>query len=207
MVKDSHYNGVRDKPRPVLYFALFQNDWRRDVSFEIRHRPTAALMADVRREIEAADSNLPLFRIKTLRMQTQESQLKERLLATLSSVFGGLAMLLACLGLYGLMAYAVARRTSEIGVRLALGAQRSNVIAMVLRETLLLALAGIAAGIPLAIWMAGYVKTLLLRSESFRSAHDRHRSRDTRGSRGAGRVLAGAPRRRGSIRWWRLRYE
>jgi ABC-type antimicrobial peptide transport system permease subunit len=87
--------------------------------------------------------------------------LKERLLATLSSFFGALALLLACVGLYGLMAYAVARRTPEIGIRLALGARRDSIMWLVLRETIGLTLAGVALGIPLALWAARYVKSVL----------------------------------------------
>jgi len=165
VVKDAHYNGARDKPRPVLYQPLFQGNLGGDISIEIRHRANAAILTAVRQELAAVDRNLPIFRVKTLRTAAADSLLRERLLATLSSVFGGLALLLACLGLYGLMAYAVARRTSEIGIRLALGAGRGNVIKMVLRETMLLAGAGIALGVPLAIWMAGFVKTLLYQVE------------------------------------------
>jgi ABC-type antimicrobial peptide transport system permease subunit len=84
----------------------------------------------------------------------------------LSSFFGILALVLACLGLYGLMAYAVVRRTNEIGVRMALGAQRGHVMWLVLRETLWLALAGIAAGIPLALWAAKFAKALLFGVET-----------------------------------------
>jgi ABC-type antimicrobial peptide transport system permease subunit len=79
----------------------------------------------------------------------------------LSSFFGALALLLACLGLYGLMAYAVARRAGEIGIRMALGARRAHIMWMVLREVFGLTLAGIAAGIPLAIWAARYAQSLL----------------------------------------------
>jgi ABC-type antimicrobial peptide transport system permease subunit len=116
---------------------------------------------EVRREIASVDPNLPLFRAKTLVAQAEQSLIKERLLATVSSFFGALSLLLACIGLYGLMAYAVARRTTEIGVRLALGARRDQIMWLVLRETLWLALAGIAIGVPLALWTATYAKSLL----------------------------------------------
>src|SRR5262249_34251224 len=86
---------------------------------------------------------------------------RERLLAMLSTFFGALALLLACVGLYGLMAYAVARRTAEIGIRLALGARREHILRMVLREIAVLTIAGIAIGIPLALWGAKYAKSLL----------------------------------------------
>ena len=87
--------------------------------------------------------------------------MKERLLATLSSFFGALALLLTCVGLYGVMAYAVARRTAEIGIRLALGARRDRILWLVLGETLWLTLAGIAAGVPLALWAARYARSEL----------------------------------------------
>jgi predicted permease len=160
VVKDTHYNGVRDQPRPVLYMPLFQSD-NTDVSFEMRYRSGTGLTDEVRCEVASIDPSLPIFRVRTLRAQTEQSLLKERLLATLSAFFGGLALLLACLGLYGLMAYAVARRTGEIGIRIALGARRGNVVWMILRETLLLTLAGVACGIPVAMWTNGYAKSLL----------------------------------------------
>ena len=96
-----------------------------------------------------------------MREQSAQSLLRERLLATVSSFFGGLALLLACLGLYGLMAYAVARRAGEIGIRMALGARRDHILWLVLRETLWLTLAGIATGLPLALWAARYTQSLL----------------------------------------------
>ena len=169
VVKDSHYNGVRDQPRPVLYHPLFQRG--RDtghqefrwgfVSYELRYRTSANLVDEVRRAVAAVDRNLPIFRIKTLRAQAEESLLKERLLAMVSSFFGALAVLLACVGLYGLMAYAVARRTSEIGIRLALGARRDHILWLVLRETVWLTVAGVAVGAPAALWAATFAKSLL----------------------------------------------
>src|ERR1035437_11033218 len=105
-------------------------------------------------------SNLPLFRAKTLVAQAEQSLIKERLLATLSSCFGALSLQLACIGLYGLMPYAVARRITEIGIRLALGARCDQVMWLVLRETLSLALAGIAVGVPMALWTATSAKSL-----------------------------------------------
>jgi predicted permease len=170
VVKDSLYNGAHDHPHPVLYRSLFQAEGGMDpsmwvggggVSFELRHRIGAGLVDEVRRAVASVDRNLPIFRIKTLRAQTEDSLLRERLLATLSSSFGGLALLLACLGLYGLMAYAVARRTPEIGIRMALGAERSQIIWLVLRGTLGLVAAGILLGVPFSLWAARYAKALL----------------------------------------------
>jgi len=159
VVADTHYNGVRDMPRPVLYVPLAQAG-NTDVSFELRYRNGAGLVDAVRREVAAVDRNLPIFRIKTLRAQTEESLMKERLLAALSGFFAGLVLLLSCLGLYGVTAYAVSGRTAEIGIRMALGAQRRSVLWLVLRDVLVLALAGIACGIPVAVWISGYARAL-----------------------------------------------
>jgi len=171
VVKDSLYGGAREQPRPVLYHPLFQHGRDQEyrwgfVSFELRYRSAANLLDQARREIASVDRNLPAFRAKTLRQQSAQSLLRERLLATVSSFFGGLALLLACLGLYGLMAYAVARRAGEIGIRMALGARRDHILWLVLRETLWLTLAGIAAGLPLALWAVRYTKSLLFGIES-----------------------------------------
>ena len=166
VVKDSHYSGARDQPEPILYHPLFQHGRDQEyrwgfVSFELRYGSQSNLLNEVRREVAAVDPNLPVFHVRTLLAQAEQSMLKERLLATLSSFFGALALLLACVGLYGLMAYAVARRTPEIGIRLALGARRDSIMWLVLRETIGLTLAGVALGIPLALWAARYVKSVL----------------------------------------------
>jgi predicted permease len=166
VVKDSHYSGARDQPGPMIYHPLFQHGRDQEyrwgfVSFELRYGSGANLADEVRREVAAVDRNLAVFRARTLLAQGEQSMLKERLLAMLSSFFGALALLLACVGLYGLMAYAVARRTSEIGIRLALGARRDSIMWLVLGEALGLTLAGVAMGIPLALWAARYAKSVL----------------------------------------------
>ena len=150
----------------MLYRPLFQDGPDQEyrwgfVSFELRYGSFSNLINEVRREVASVDPNLAVFRAKTLVAQAEQSLMKERLLATLSSFFGVLALLLACVGLYGLMAYAVARRTAEIGIRVALGARRDHVMWLVLRETLWLTLAGIAAGVPLSLWAAGYARSVL----------------------------------------------
>jgi ABC-type antimicrobial peptide transport system permease subunit len=166
VVKDSYYGGARDQPGPALFYPLFQHGPAQEyrwgyVSFELRYSSQSSLLDQVRREVAAVDRGLPVFGVRTLLAQTEESMLTERLLATLSSVFGSLALLLACVGLYGLMAYAVARRTSEIGIRLALGARPRRILWLVLRETFALTLAGIAVGVPLALWAARYARSVL----------------------------------------------
>jgi predicted permease len=155
VVKDSRYGRVTDAPRSVLctpFFQLSLADVYFSTTFEVRYRGGLAVILDeVRRQIHSIDPNLPLFRVKTLEIQTRDSFVEERLIATLSTFFGLLAVLLACIGLYGTMAFGVARRTGEIGVRMALGARQRDVLWMVLRETLLVVAAGVAIGFPCAI--------------------------------------------------------
>jgi predicted permease len=164
LVKDSRVNGAREQPGPVLYYPLFQHGAEQEyrwgfVSFELRYGARSGLLGEARRAVASVDPNLPVFQARTLRAQAEQSLMKERLLATLSSFFGALALLLACVGLYGPMACAVARRTAEIGIRLALGARRGHIMWLVLSETLWLTLAGIAAGVFLALWAARYAKS------------------------------------------------
>ncbi len=110
-----------------------------------------ALIAAIRNEVRRLDPNLPVYDIKTFADQVDESIGRERMVALLSSFFGLFALLLAGLGLYGVMAYAVSRRTREIGIRMALGAQAGAVLWLALRETLLLVSIGLAIGLPAAL--------------------------------------------------------
>jgi predicted permease len=155
VVKDSRYGGVRDLPRAVLYMPFFQANLAEvpfSTTFEVRYSGgLSAVFDEVGRQMRAIDPNLPLFRVKTLELQTDDSFVKERLIARLSTFFGLLAVLLASIGLYGNTAYGVARRTGEIGVRLALGARQSDILWMVLSESLLLVAAGLAIGLPCAV--------------------------------------------------------
>ncbi len=149
VVQDAKYHDPRDTNRPAAYVPYFQVGNSGVMTFEIRTSmdPTS-IVPSLRREIEAVDSRLPIFGESTLIRQVNQSFVQERLVASLTSLFGLLALLLAAVGLYGLMAYSVTRRTSEIGVRVALGAQRGDISWMVLRETFLLVVIGLAIGIP-----------------------------------------------------------
>ncbi len=119
------------------------------------------MIAVVRNEVRALDKDLPLYNVKTFAGQRDESLAEERLVAALSGFFGSLALLLACIGLYGVMAYGVVRRTREIGIRMSLGAQRSRVLWMMFRETLLLVSVGIAIGLPAVLGAARLIRNQL----------------------------------------------
>jgi ABC-type antimicrobial peptide transport system permease subunit len=121
----------------------------------------ASLLAYIRRELTALDKNVPMVDVKTETQVISQVLFLDRTFAALSSAFGLLALLLACVGLYGTMAYAVARKTNEIGIRMALGAERGAILGMVLRETVTIVMAGIAVGAPAAWATSNLLKTRL----------------------------------------------
>jgi ABC-type antimicrobial peptide transport system permease subunit len=111
--------------------------------------------------VQAIDRRLPVYAVKSLGEQLDDSLVEERLVASLSEIFGLLALLLTCVGLYGLMAYTVNRRTGEIGIRMALGAKRAGIARMVLGETLLLLTCGLAIGVPVAVFASRLIASQL----------------------------------------------
>jgi len=122
--------------------------------------PGAVIQA-ARRAVLSFDPSIPIGSAKTMDMLLDDTLRQERLVAQLSTVFGGLALLLACLGLYGVLSYAVARRTNEIGIRMALGAERGAVARMILRETAVLIAIGLAVGVPASLACARFVESKL----------------------------------------------
>ena len=149
VVQDAKYNSLRRETSPVVYHPYVQDmDSMPHMHFEVRIAGDAtSLIPAVRQVVRYIDSRLPLFDVRTQTQQIDELLLQERLFAKLTGFFGALALILVCVGLYGVMSYAVARRTSEIGIRMALGAQRWNVLGMVMREVLFLVGIGVAMGI------------------------------------------------------------
>jgi ABC-type antimicrobial peptide transport system permease subunit len=126
-----------------------------------------ALASPVRRAVDSLDSRVPVLAVRTLEGQIGNTIGQERLFAFLCSVFAGLALVIAAVGLYGTLAYGVSRRTGEIGVRIALGARRGRVVAMILRESVAMIVAGVAIGLPF-VWFSGKVIGTFL----FRAAPD-----------------------------------
>ena len=151
VVGDAKYLSLREEMPPTAYLYALQGEELGDFFFEVRaaSNPTA-LVPQIRTLLRTVDSRLTPWNPKTLAEQVDQSLYQEKLVSTLSSFFRVLALVLACIGLYGIMAYAVARRTNEIGIRMALGAQRSRILQMVLREALLLAAICVVIGLPCA---------------------------------------------------------
>jgi predicted permease len=159
VVADALYEGPREGVRRQVFIPNWGNG---GVAFYVRAGlGSRSAYASLRNEVKKLDASMPIYELKTLGGQLDETLLTERLIALLSAGFGMLATLLAALGLYGVMAFVVARRTKELGVRMALGAQASSVIWLVMRDVLLLLVLGLAVGIPAAIGLGRFVATQL----------------------------------------------
>ena len=153
VVRDAKYESIREKPRGMFYLYNGQaqaTDGFSDPAVRAQGRPEA-LIGDIRAAIYAEDSNLAIAHVVTLREQVDGSLGEEMVLAKLAGFFGLVALLLASIGLYGVIAYSVARRTNEIGIRMALGAQPADLMRAVMRDTIVLVLIGFAAGLPAAL--------------------------------------------------------
>jgi len=153
VVQDARYISLREQPHPFVYLSLFQsNDAYHANVLAVRTVGDPIGMAGVlRQEVKAIAKNLPIENVKSLSQQVQETLIPERVVAMLASLFGLLALMLTCVGLYGLVAYGATRRVNEIGIRMALGARQQDVLWMVLKETLVVVLIGLSMGLPTAL--------------------------------------------------------
>ncbi len=162
VVRDTKYESMRDEIPIEVYQPYHQMEFVLGMYAYVRTaRQPQQTFASIRQIVNNFDPNLPVFQMKTIEAQMEESLITERLVATLSTGFGILATLLAAIGLYGVMAYMVAQRTREIGVRMALGAASGDVVWLVMKEVFLLAGIGIAVGLPAAWGLTRMVKSQL----------------------------------------------
>jgi len=146
----------------TAYVPLAQiHSLREDTTFEIRTATTPGALIPAVREAMASANKSASLGFSTLKQQADDSVAQQRLMAVLSGFFGGLALLLTAIGLYGVMAYVVTQRTHEIGIRMALGAQRRSIVRLVMRDAAIVLLAGIAAGLLGSVWIARLVRQFL----------------------------------------------
>lgn len=158
---DARFDEIRSPLPPTFYGAFTQARDLRNMTFELKTAASeSSILKSVREVIHSVDKDLPVFDIRKQTEQIDATLSHERLFAALASGFGLLALILAAVGIYGVMAYAVARRTSEIGVRLALGAQTAQVLRMILREAAFLA-AGFTIGILASVGLTRYIRGML----------------------------------------------
>jgi predicted permease len=161
VVRNVKYDSVRDDAPPTM-FVPYRQAGAGNAVFEVRTRgATAAVTGAVREAIRQVDQNLPMMDVSTQLEQVELRFQQEKLFARAYTLFGGVALLLAALGLFGLMSYNVARRTNEIGIRMALGARRQDVLSLVIRESMFLVAIGVVAGLSIALAAGRFVSTLL----------------------------------------------
>ena len=169
VARDTRFGDPRDtRPFPMVYFPLTQMTGTDRTASVIELRTSANpanSIADVRNAFAAIDPNLPILHLQTIHEQVDNMMTQDQLISSLTAIFASLALLLAAIGLYGVISYSVIRRQNEIGIRLALGAQTQSVLWLVLRESLLLLLIGLALGLPLTFACtrvaASFLKTQL----------------------------------------------
>jgi predicted lysophospholipase L1 biosynthesis ABC-type transport system permease subunit len=159
---DTRYANLRNAPPPQYFLPYVQQNQVGGITYEIRTRLNPdAIVPALRRAAQAVDSDLPLLNVRTEDEQIDEDTQQERLFVGLTSGFGLLALALAAVGIYGIMAYSVASRRNEIGIRLALGAQPGQVCGMILGESTWITAAGILAGMVAALGLTRMVQSML----------------------------------------------
>ena len=151
VVKDAKYESLREKPKSMAFYPYEQRAQFLG-NFIVRYAgDVRGIVPEVRQAFAQVNRNLPITEVRTLAEQVDDTLVGEKLIARLSSFFGLLALLLASIGIYGVLSYAVARRTSEVGLRMALGAPRSTVVWLIIRDVLALMAIGLAIGVPAAV--------------------------------------------------------
>jgi predicted permease len=162
VVRDFKHNDLRETPKPAVFSTYTNDESLSRLEFYVRgERDTAALGAQIRRLVQQMDAGLPVFDMQPVEIQVAESVEIDRLIAILSCAFGALATLLAAIGLYGVVAYTVSRRTAEIGIRVALGAVPGDVLWLVMKDVGTLVILGLAIGLPVALALGRLVESQL----------------------------------------------
>jgi len=161
VVKDAKYGDLMEHPKPMAYHVYTQESGYLNNLVVNYSGRLGGVIGEIRKAVKDANAQLPIVEAITMSEHVDRSLVQQKLIAKLSGVFGALALLLACLGLFGIMSYSVAKRTNEIGVRMALGAGRKDVLILVMRQGLMPVAVGIAIGIPAALWASRVVASLL----------------------------------------------
>lgn len=162
VVGDAHYGAMNDAPLPLVYASVLQHDSNMSPSFAVRTDGDPLLVASsIRSVLKQIDKDIPMARVMTMEDTVSNSIAQPRLETILLGLFGAVALILASVGIYGVLAYSVSQRTSEIGIRMALGASRSSVLGMVLSQGLRLAGIGMAIGFVLALGLTRLMASIL----------------------------------------------
>jgi len=164
IARNARYGALKGEYRDILYVPFNQGTYYpiEEMTFALRTSgDPLSYVKTVREIVRQADGRVPMTDVKTQAAQVDQMMSQEILFARLCTAFALLALLIACVGLYGTMSYTVARRTGEIGIRMALGAQPGNVVWMVLRQVMLLALAGLAIGVPVTLGTVKLIESFL----------------------------------------------
>jgi predicted permease len=162
VIKDFKYRNLREDIPVQAFVPYLGTRYIGEMTAYVRTTADPnQLMSAIRSKLHDMDSNIPIYAMRTTEVQINNSLSTERMIASLSAVFGFLATLLAVIGLYGVMAYTVAQRTREVGIRMALGAARGNVIWMVMREVLVLVAIGVTVGVSAALALTRIVQSQL----------------------------------------------
>lgn len=160
--KDTHYSNLRDEPPAQFFMPFVQQKEVGGMTYQVRTRmDPVSLVPALRRVVQSNDRDLPMIDVRTQREQIDATMQIERAFSALTSSFGVLALALACVGIYGIMAHSVANRRNEIGIRMALGAQPKQVRGMILRESTWLAAIGIVVGVGVALGLMRLIKSML----------------------------------------------
>ena len=161
VLRDAKYNSLRDPAPPTMYVPYLQARPGGSVIVVRTAAAPASVTSGVREAVRQVDSNLPMMDVSTQLEQVERRFAQEKIFAQAYTLFGALALLLAGIGLFGLMSYSVSRRTNEIGIRMALGARSQDVLGLVMRESMILVAVGIAIGMAVALSVSRFVATLL----------------------------------------------